>query len=127
MMLPVCPTWPGCLATSGRAGPCALILSADFVCRLLKHMKAKGERRYGGAAPEDEDMPLLRGLIRKTSILVTSCAACTCCPSAVTSPNGSIPRILGEKDAFPAIDLDDRAFVYETIEHAKADAAVAGD
>ena len=32
-----------------------------------------------------------------------------------------------EKDAFPAIDLDDREFVYETIERAKADAAVAGD
>jgi hypothetical protein len=32
-----------------------------------------------------------------------------------------------EKDEFPAIDLDDKAFVYEAIERAKADAQVAGE
>ena len=35
-------------------------LVADFVCRLLKHMDAKGARRVMPALrPEDEDMPLL--------------------------------------------------------------------
>ena len=34
-------------------------LVADFVCRLLNHMKQKGARGHAGLRPEDKDMPLL--------------------------------------------------------------------
>ena len=43
-------------------------LVADFVCRLLNHMKAKGAKKVEVALrPEDEGMKLTRGSIRRTS------------------------------------------------------------
>ena len=41
------------------------------------------------------------------------CAACTCCPSAATSREWQHTQdYWREKDELPAIDLDDKAFVY---------------
>ena len=89
-------------------------LLADFVCRLLAHMEAKGARRIDVALrPEDEDMELLPWidpenfnsgyLMRSLDLL----------------PKRGVKRewqhtqdYWGEKDEIPAIDLDGPEFIY---------------
>lgn len=70
-------------------------LVADFVCRLLGHMKERNARKVTVALrPENKDMPLL--------------------PKRGDTPEWQHTQdYWAEKDELPAIDLDDPAFVYE--------------
>jgi cation diffusion facilitator CzcD-associated flavoprotein CzcO len=89
-------------------------LIADFVCRLFKHMDEKGAKRVEVALrPEDHNMPRLPWidpenfnpgyLMRDMHLL----------PKAGDKPEWRHSQdYWNEKDVFPTIDLDDRAFVY---------------
>jgi cation diffusion facilitator CzcD-associated flavoprotein CzcO len=89
-------------------------LVADFVCRLLAHMKRKGARRIVPALrPQDGNMPLSSWidpenfnpgyLMRDMHLL----------PKRGDKPEWQHSQdYWAEKDQFPAIDLDDAAFVY---------------
>jgi cation diffusion facilitator CzcD-associated flavoprotein CzcO len=89
-------------------------LVADFVCRLLAHMKKKGAKKVVTALrPEDHNMPLLpwidpenfnpNYLMRDMHLL----------PKRGDKPEWQHSQdYWTEKDQFPAIDLDDAAFVY---------------
>ena len=89
-------------------------LVADFVCRLLNHMKETGARRVtSGCGRKTRTCRCCRGSIPRTSIPATSCAACICCRSAATSRNGSTRRTTGpRRTQFPAIDLTGPEFAY---------------
>ena len=77
-------------------------LVADFVCRLLAHMEGKQARRVGVAfRPEDENMKLLPWIDPENFN-----------PGYLMRGMHLLPK-WGEKNEFPAIDLDDRAFVYD--------------
>ena len=88
---------------------------ADFVCRLLVHMKKKGAKKVVTALrPQDKDMPLLPWmdpenfnpgyLMRDMHLL----------PKRGDKPEWQHTQdYWTEKDQFPAIDLDDAAFVYD--------------
>jgi cation diffusion facilitator CzcD-associated flavoprotein CzcO len=89
-------------------------LVADFVCRLLNHMKARGVRSVVTALrPEDRDMPLLPwidpddfnpGYMMRGMYLL---------PRRGDKPEWAHTQdYWAEKDQIPAIDLDDGAFVY---------------
>jgi cation diffusion facilitator CzcD-associated flavoprotein CzcO len=87
---------------------------ADFVCRLLAHMQQKGVKKVVPALrPEDHNMPLLSWidpenfnpnyLMRDMHLL----------PKRGDKPEWQHSQdYWAEKDQFPAIDLDDAAFVY---------------
>jgi cation diffusion facilitator CzcD-associated flavoprotein CzcO len=89
-------------------------LVADFVCRLLKHMKEKGAGKVVPTLrPEDHNMPLLSWidpenfnpnyLMRDMHLL----------PKRGDKPEWQHSQdYWAEKDQFPAIDLDDKAFAY---------------
>jgi cation diffusion facilitator CzcD-associated flavoprotein CzcO len=89
-------------------------LVGDFVCRLLKHMRARNARQVTVALrPEDRDMPILDWidpdnfnpgyLMRGMHLL----------PKRGAKPEWQHTQdYWTEKDIFPAIDLDDTAFVY---------------
>lgn len=90
-------------------------LLSDFVCRLLKHMDAKGVSKVTVALrPEDKDMPLLPwideenfnpGYLKRGMHLL---------PKRGTKPEWQHTQdYWAEREAIPAIDLDDAAFVYE--------------
>jgi cation diffusion facilitator CzcD-associated flavoprotein CzcO len=90
-------------------------LVADFVCRLLNHMREKGVRMVTPALrAEDQDMPLLPwidpenfnpGYIMRSMHLL---------PKRGDKPEWQHTQdYWNEKDEFPAIDLDDGAFVYQ--------------
>lgn len=92
-------------------------LLSDFVCRLLKHMDAKGVTKVSVALrPEDSDMPLLPwideqnfnpGYIKRGIHLL---------PKRGDKPEWQHTQdYWAEKDAIPGIDLDDAAFVYEGV------------
>jgi cation diffusion facilitator CzcD-associated flavoprotein CzcO len=90
-------------------------LVADFVCRLLAHMKTKGAKKVVPALrPQDGNMPLLpwidpenfnpNYLMRDLHLL----------PKRGDKPEWQHSQdYWTEKDQFPAIDLDDAAFVYD--------------
>jgi cation diffusion facilitator CzcD-associated flavoprotein CzcO len=90
-------------------------LVADFVCRLLAHMKNKGAKKVVPALrPQDGNMPLLSWidpenfnpgyLMRDMHLL----------PKRGDKPEWQHSQdYWAEKDQFPAIDLDDAAFVYD--------------
>ncbi|HTV89351.1 MAG TPA: NAD(P)/FAD-dependent oxidoreductase [Stellaceae bacterium] len=89
-------------------------LVADFVCRLLNHMKQIGARTVAVTLrPEDRDMPLLPwidpenfnpGYIMRDMHLL---------PRRGDKPEWQHSQdYWTEKDEFPAIDLDDPAFAY---------------
>lgn len=90
-------------------------LIADFVCRLLKHMKAKGARRVAVALrPEDEAMPIFDWMDAE-DFNPNYLARCT-----HLLPRRGAKRewqhtqdYWREKDEFPAIDLDGPEFVYD--------------
>jgi cation diffusion facilitator CzcD-associated flavoprotein CzcO len=90
-------------------------LVADFVCRLLGHMKDKGARKVVLALrPEDHNMPLLSWIDPENFN-----------PGYLMRDMHRLPRrgdkpewqhsqdYWAEKDQIPAIDLDDAAFVYD--------------
>src|ERR1700686_4732150 len=90
-------------------------LVADFVCRLLAHMKQKGAKKVVPALrPRDKDMPLQSwidpdnfnpGYMMRNMHLL---------PRRGDKPEWQHSQdYWGEKDEFPAIDLDDAAFVYD--------------
>jgi cation diffusion facilitator CzcD-associated flavoprotein CzcO len=89
-------------------------LVAEFVCRLLKHMSETGARKVEVALrPEDHNMPLLSwidpdnfnpGYMMRNMHLL---------PKRGDKPEWQHNQdYWAEKDQFPAIDLDDQAFVY---------------
>ncbi len=90
-------------------------LVADFVCRLLAHMKDKGVNKVVPALrPQDKGMPLQSWidpenfnpgyLMRDMHLL----------PMRGDKPEWQHSQdYWAEKDQFPAIDLDDAAFVYD--------------
>lgn len=91
-------------------------LLGDFVCRLLKHMDAKGTTKVSVALRgEDADMELEPwidpedfnpGYLMRSQHLL---------PKRGTKPEWQHTQdYWAEKDMIPAIDLDDEAFVYET-------------
>jgi len=90
-------------------------LVADFVCRLLAHMKAKGAKKVVPALrPEDNGMPLLPWIDPENFN-----------PGYLMRDMHLLPKrgdkrewqhsqdYWAEKDEIPAIDLDDAAFVYD--------------
>ena len=90
-------------------------LVADFVCRLLAHMKKKGAKKVVPALrPFEKNMPLQSWidpenfnpgyLMRDMHLL----------PKRGDKPEWQHSQdYWAEKDEFPAIDLDDAAFVYD--------------
>ena len=73
-------------------------LVADFVCRLLNHMKQKGARSVVPALrPEDKDMPLLPWIDPENFNRATSCAACICCRNGATTGMAAHPGLLDGK------------------------------
>jgi cation diffusion facilitator CzcD-associated flavoprotein CzcO len=90
-------------------------LVADFVCRMLSHMKQKGARKVVPALrPQEDNMPLHSWidpenfnpgyLMRDMHLL----------PRRGDKPEWQHSQdYWAEKDEFPAIDLDDPAFVYD--------------
>ena len=89
-------------------------LVADFVCRLLNHMKARGARRVVPALrPEDRDMPLLPWIDPDNFNPGCMMRSMHLLPRRGDKPEWAHTQdYWAEKDAFPAIDLDDPEFVY---------------
>jgi hypothetical protein len=89
-------------------------LVAELVCRLLAHMKGRGGKKVVPTLrPEDHNMPLLSWIDPENFN-----------PNYLMRDMHLLPRrgdkaewqhsqhYWTEKDQFPAIDLDDKAFVY---------------
>ncbi len=89
-------------------------LVADFVCRLLNHMRAKGARRVVTALrPEDRDMPLLPWIDPDNFNPGYMMRGMHLLPRRGDKPEWAHTQdYWAEKDEIPAIDLDDAAFVY---------------
>ncbi|MGA9866779.1 MAG: NAD(P)/FAD-dependent oxidoreductase [Acetobacteraceae bacterium] len=89
-------------------------LVADFVCRLLNHMKQKGARRVVPAPrPEDRDMPLLAWIDPENFNPGYLMRGMHLLPKRGDKPEWQHTQdYWNEKDEFPAIDLDDKVFVY---------------
>ncbi len=89
-------------------------LVADFVCRLLKHMDAKGSHKVEVALrPEDKDMPLLDWIDTENFNPGYMLRGMHLLPKRGDKPEWMHNQdYWAEKDEFPAIDLDDAAFVY---------------
>ena len=87
---------------------------ADFVCRLLNHMQAKGAKRVTVALrPEDRDMPLLPWIDEENFNPGYMLRGMHLLPKRGDRPEWAHTQdYWSEKDAFPAIDLDDDVFVY---------------
>ena len=89
-------------------------LVADFVCRLLNHMKARGARRVVPALrPRDRDMPLLPWIDPDNFNPGYMMRGMHLLPRRGPTPEWAHTQdYWAEKDEFPAIDLDDDVFVY---------------
>ncbi|HME20976.1 MAG TPA: NAD(P)/FAD-dependent oxidoreductase, partial [Acetobacteraceae bacterium] len=89
-------------------------LVADFVCRLLNHMKQKGARRVTVALrPEDKDMKLLPWIDTENFNPGYMLRGMHLLPKRGDKLEWQHTQdYWSEKDQFPAIDLDDKAFVY---------------
>jgi cation diffusion facilitator CzcD-associated flavoprotein CzcO len=89
-------------------------LVGDFVCRLLKHMDAKGVHRVEPALrPEDKDMPLLPWIDPENFNPGYIMRGMHLLPKRGNKPEWQHNQdYWAEKDEFPAINLDDKAFVY---------------
>jgi cation diffusion facilitator CzcD-associated flavoprotein CzcO len=89
-------------------------LVGDFVCRLLRHMEAKGAKRVEVALrPEDRDMPILPWIDPQNFNPGYLMRGMHLLPKRGEKPEWQHTQdYWAEKDAFPAIDLDDAAFVY---------------
>jgi cation diffusion facilitator CzcD-associated flavoprotein CzcO len=90
-------------------------LVADFVCRLLNHMKEKGARKVTPALrPEDSDMPLLPWIDPENFNPGYLMRGMHLLPKRGDKPEWQHTQdYWTEKDEFPAADLDDPIFVYE--------------
>ena len=89
-------------------------LVADFVCRLLGHMKAKGVKRVVPVLrPEDKDMPLLPWVDPENFNPGYLMRGMHLLPKRGDKPEWQHSQdYWTEKDQFPTIDLDDKAFLY---------------
>jgi cation diffusion facilitator CzcD-associated flavoprotein CzcO len=89
-------------------------LVADFVCRLLNHMKARGARRVVPALrSQDHDMPRLPWIDPDNFNPGYMMRGMHLLPRRGDKPEWAHTQdYWAEKDAIPAIDLDDAAFVY---------------
>ena len=91
-------------------------LIADFVCRLLGHMKDKGAKRVTVALrPEDKTMPLSSWIDPENFNPGYLMRGMHLLPKKGDKPEWRHTQDYWlEKDQLPAIDLDDSAFVYDT-------------
>ena len=89
-------------------------LIGDFVCRLLAHMQAKGRRSVEvQLRPEDHNMPLLPWIDDENFNPNYLKRALPILPKRGDKPEWQHTQdYWNEKNIFPAIDLEDRAFVY---------------
>jgi len=89
-------------------------LVGDFVCRLLRHMDAKGAHRVVPALrPEDKDMPLLPWIDPENFNPGYITRGVHLLPKRGDKPQWQHTQdYWAEKDEFPAIDLDDGTFLY---------------
>ena len=89
-------------------------LVGDFVCRLLKHMDAKGVKQVEVALrPEDKDMPLLDWIDTENFNPGYMMRGMHLLPKRGDKPEWMHNQdYWAEKDEFPAIDLDAAEFVY---------------
>ena len=89
-------------------------LVGDFVCRLLTHMKEKGVRQVTPALrPEEHNMPRLPWIDPENFNPGYLMRGMHLLPQRLDKPDWQHTQdYWAEKDAFPAIDLDDSAFVY---------------
>ena len=90
-------------------------LVADFVCRLLNHMKEKGVRKVAPRLrPEDKEMPLLPWIDPENFNPGYMMRSMHLLPKRGDKPEWQHTQdYWTEKDQFPAADLDDGCFVYE--------------
>jgi cation diffusion facilitator CzcD-associated flavoprotein CzcO len=97
-------------------------LLSDFVCRLLKHMDEKGATKVTVALrPEDKDMKLLPWIDPKNFNPNYLMRAMHLLPKRGEKPEWQHTQdYWAEREAIPAINLDDAAFVYSG---SKSDAA----
>jgi len=89
-------------------------LVADFVCRLLHHMDAKGAKQVEVALrPEDHNMPILPWIDPENFNPGYLMRGMHLLPKRGAKPEWQHNQdYWSEKDEFPRIDLDDAAFVY---------------
>ncbi|HLY46546.1 MAG TPA: NAD(P)/FAD-dependent oxidoreductase [Stellaceae bacterium] len=89
-------------------------LVADFVCRLLNHMQAIGARQVTPTLrPEDADMAILPWIDPENFNPGYLMRGMHLLPKRGAKPEWQHTQdYWSEKDAFPAIDLGDGAFVY---------------
>jgi cation diffusion facilitator CzcD-associated flavoprotein CzcO len=89
-------------------------LVADFVCRLLTHMKQTGAKKVAPQLrPEDHNMPLLPWIDPENFNPGYMMRGMHLLPKRGEKPEWQHNQdYWAEKDEFPAIDLKDRAFVY---------------
>jgi cation diffusion facilitator CzcD-associated flavoprotein CzcO len=89
-------------------------LLADFTCRLLNHMKAKGAKRVNvQLRPEDADMPLLPWIDPKNFNPGYLMRALDLLPRRGDKPEWQHTQDYWmERKAIPAIDLDAAEFAY---------------
>ncbi len=90
-------------------------LVADFVCRLLNRMKRTGARKVTPALrQQDRDMPLLPWIDPENFNPGYIMRGIHLLPKRGDKPEWQHTQdYWAEKDQFPAIDLDDGAFLYE--------------
>jgi cation diffusion facilitator CzcD-associated flavoprotein CzcO len=90
-------------------------LVGDFVCRLLNHMKHKGVRSVEPQLrPEDKDMKLLPWIDDENFNPGYLMRGLHLLPKRGDKPEWAHTQdYWNEKDQFPAIDLDDAAFLYK--------------
>ena len=89
-------------------------LVADFVCRLLTHMKATGAKKVTPQLrPEDHNMPLLPWIDPENFNPGYMMRGMHLLPKRGDKPEWQHNQdYWAEKDEFPEIDLKDKAFVY---------------
>jgi len=89
-------------------------LLADFVCRLLNFMDAKGVKKVEVALrPEDKDMPLLPWIDTENFNPGYLLRGMDLLPKRGAKPEWQHTQdYWKEKDELPAVDLNDRVFVY---------------
>jgi cation diffusion facilitator CzcD-associated flavoprotein CzcO len=89
-------------------------LVADFVCRLINHMREKGAQRVTPALrPADRNMPLLPWIDSENFNPGYLMRGMHLLPQRGDKPEWQHTQdYWAEKDEFPAIDLDDPLFVY---------------
>ena len=90
-------------------------LVADFVCRLLNHMKKKGACQVTPTLrAQDRDMPLLPWIDPENFNPGYMMRGMHLLPKRGDKPEWQHTQdYWTEKDQFPAADLDDGIFVYE--------------